>query len=196
MSRSDRAALHRRSWPHRHRVLAHPALTAQPTNRQLRSRSYAADCLSPRCCSCSSRPCCCRPLAVLSMGRPIFPARAAPDGNGFQILVADAPAVRRRVAPAARAWHCTRRRRGADRRTRVGASAADVARRAPAALERPARRDEPRRPRPERPEYVAPSATDDRHGERHRVKAGITGEYWPSAARLAGRPRRVGQRHI
>jgi exopolysaccharide biosynthesis polyprenyl glycosylphosphotransferase len=172
-----------------------PLMTAQPTNPRSWQFAikYAVDRLvaalllvivSPVLLAAS--------VAVwASMGRPIFfrQKRAGLDGRVFEILkfrsmrppcTADAAGA---LAPGMAPGGVE----GVDRRTRVGA-----------VLRRTSIDELPQLwnvlrgemslvgPRPERPEYVALfSRQIDRYGERHRVKAGITG--WAQVHGLRGR---------
>ena len=135
-----------------------PLLTAQPTNPRSWQFAikYAADRLvaalllvlvSPVLLAAS--------IGVwASMGRPIFfrQARSGLDGRVFEILKLRSmrpPCADARGGGELAPGTAPGGVEGDDRRTRVGAlPAPHLARRAAAALQRPARRDEPRRPAP------------------------------------------------
>ena len=194
-------ARHRR--PSR-RGSANRASIPEPEERAVRREAQPG---SHRCGAGASRPRAghgrARPWSLGSLGRPIFfrQARTGRDGRVFELLKfrsmrppeehsgsADLPPG---TAPGGV--------EGEDRRTRVGAF-----------LRRTSIDELPQLwnvlkgemslvgPRPERPEYVDLfSGNIYRYGERHRVKAGITGRLGsgarPSGPDVAGGPRRVGQ---
>ena len=193
-------ARHRR--PSR-RGSANRASIPEPEERAVRREAQPG---SHRCRAGASRPRAghgrARPGVWVSLGRPIFfrQARTGRDGRVFEAaqVPLDAPARGTLRLCRSPARHGARRVEGEDRRTRVGAF-----------LRRTSIDELPQLwnvlkgemslvgPRPERPEYVDLfSGNIYRYGERHRVKAGITGlgsGARPSGPDVAGGPRRVGQ---